>query len=111
MHDHGEYKHEYTYRRHMSTDIGPMNLQFTAPIGVEVKGDVWSCIEIPDSMDLFGTGKAVKVAATVDGEPVSLALMPTGAGGHMLSISAKLRKKIGKGIGDVVAVRLSERLT
>lgn len=64
-----------------------MDLRFTAPIGVRVKGDVWPCIEIPDSKELLGTGKAVKVAATVDGEPVSVALMPTGAGGHMLSIS------------------------
>jgi hypothetical protein len=88
-----------------------MDLQFTAPIGVKVTGDVWSCVEVPDSKGLFGTGKAVKVAATVDGEPLAVALMPTGAGGHMLSISAKLRTRIGKDIGDEVAVRISERLT
>ncbi len=29
----------------------------------------------------------------------------------MLSISAKLRKKLGKDIGDSVTVQLSERLT
>ncbi len=38
-------------------------------------------------------------------------LMPTGSGGHMISISAKLRKKLGKDIGDDVVVHLSERLT
>lgn len=95
----------------MSTILGPMDLQFTAPIGVEVKGDVWSCVEVPESKEVFGTGKAVKVAASVDGEPLVVALMPTGSGGHMLSISAKLRKKIGKDVGDDVAVRISERLT
>lgn len=95
----------------MSTEIGPMNLQFTAPIGVEVKGDIWSCIEIPDSKNIFGTGKAVKVAAAVDGEPVRAALMPTGTGGHMLSVSAKLRKTIGKEVGDDVAVSISERVS
>lgn len=94
----------------MSTILGPMDLQFTAPIGVTIKGDVWSCVEIPDSKVLFGTGKAVKVAASVDGEPLDVALMPTGTGGHMLSISAKLRKKINKGVGDEVAIRISERL-
>ncbi|MCC3271337.1 DUF1905 domain-containing protein [Arthrobacter zhangbolii] len=95
----------------MSTETGPMDLHFTAPIGMHIKGDVWSCVEIPDSKNLFGTGKAVKVAATVDGEPVRAALMPTGTGGHMLSVSAKLRKKIGKDIGDDVVVSVSERLS
>lgn len=95
----------------MSAASGPLDLRFTAPIGVDVKGDVWSCVEIPGSKELLGTGKAVKVTATVDGEPLVVSLMPTGTGGHMLSISAKLRKKIGKEIGDDVAVHLSERLT
>ena len=29
---------------------------FEATIGVEVKGDTWSCVEIPDSAEFFGTG-------------------------------------------------------
>ncbi|MFF1254184.1 DUF1905 domain-containing protein [Pseudarthrobacter sp. NPDC058329] len=95
----------------MSTVPGPMDLEFRALIGVEVKGDMWSCVEVPDSKELFGTGKAVKVAASIDGEPVAVALMPTGMGGHMLSISAKLRKKIGKDVGDEVAVIISERMS
>ncbi|WP_247828844.1 DUF1905 domain-containing protein [Arthrobacter antioxidans] len=95
----------------MSTILGPMDLRFTAPIGVEVKGDLWACVEVPDSKGLFGTGKAVRVAGSVDGEPFAVALMPTGKGGHMLSISARLRKKIGKGLGDDVVIHISERLT
>lgn len=95
----------------MSTGPGPIDVRFTAPIGLEVKGDVWSCVEVPGSVELFGTGKAIKVVATVDDEPLTLGLMPTGAGGHMLSISAKLRKKLGKDVGDEVTVHLTERLT
>ena len=95
----------------MSTRPGPVDLTFTAPIGVTVKDDVWSCVEVPGSVELFGTGKAVKVVATVDGEPVTAGLMPPGSGGHMLSISAKLRKKLGKDLGDDVTVHLAERLT
>ena len=95
----------------MSTSPGPVDLTFTAPIGVTVKDDLWSCVEVPGSAELFGTGKAVKVVATVDGEPVTAGLMPTGSGGHMLSISAKLRKKLGKDLGDDVTVHLAERLT
>ena len=93
------------------TGPGPLDVAFTAPIGVTVKGDLWSCVEVPDSAALFGTGKAVKVVTTVDGEPLTAGLMPTGTGGHMLSISAKLRKKLGKEIGDEVTVRITERLT
>lgn len=66
---------------------------------------------MPDSVQFFGTGRSVKVIATVDTLPIAAAFMPTGAGGHMLSISAKLRKKLGKEIGDVVIVHLSERLS
>lgn len=95
----------------MTTTPGPIDVSFSGPLGVEVKGDVWSCVEVPGSVELFGTGKAVKIVGTVDGEPVSVALMPTGTGGHMLSVSAKLRKKLGKDIGDDVAVHLTERLT
>ena len=94
----------------MSRTPGPMDLSFTAPIGVTVKGELWSCVEVPGSVELFGTGASLRVSATVDGEPLNAGLMPTGEGGHMLSISAKLRKKLGKDIGDTVAVRLTERL-
>jgi hypothetical protein len=88
-----------------------MDITFTAPIGVNVKGELWSCVEVPNSVELFGTGKAVRVVAQVDEEPVTAGLMPTGSGGHMLSISAKLRTRLGKEIGDSVVVHLSERLT
>ena len=94
--------------------IEPVTLDhtFTAPIGVNVKGDVWSCVEMPDSVDYFSTGKSVKVDALVDGIPLTnVGFMPTGTGGHMLSISAKLRKQLGKEIGDPVTVHLQRRLT
>jgi hypothetical protein len=42
---------------------------------------------------------------------VPAGLLPTGTGGHMLSISAGLRRRLGKEIGDPVAVHLTERLT
>jgi hypothetical protein len=95
----------------VSTSPGPLDVTFSVPIGVTVKGEVWSCVEVPSSVELFGTGKSVKVVATVNDEPVTAGLMPAGDGGHMLSISAKLRKKLGKDLGDVVTVHLSERLT
>jgi hypothetical protein len=85
---------------------------FTAPIGVDVKGAIWDCVEIPGSAEFFGTGRSVRVDAVVDDVPLdNIGLMPTGAGGHMLSLSAKVRSKLRKGIGDNVTVRLTHRLT
>ena len=96
----------------MSHTPGPLDYSFAAPIGVEVKGKTWACVEVPDSATLLGTGKAVRVDATVDDiELENVGLMVTGRGGHMLSISAKLRKDLGKDVGDQVSVRLTFRRT
>jgi hypothetical protein len=85
---------------------------FTAPIGVDVKGDIWECVEMPGSAEFFGTKRSVKVDAVVDDFALdNVGLMPTGLGGHMLSLSAKVRTKLGKGVGDAVTVRLKRRLT
>lgn len=89
-----------------------LNHTFTAPIGVDVKGEIWSCVEMPDSAELFGTKRAVRVDATVDGIQLkNVGLMVTGTGGHMLSISAKLRKQLSKEIGDEVTIHLQRRFT
>jgi hypothetical protein len=81
---------------------------FTAPIGVDVKGEVWPCIEVPDARELFGSLRSVRVDATVDGVALpNVGLMPTGGGGLMLSLSAKVRKALGKDVGDTVTVHLT----
>lgn len=83
-------------------------LRFEASIGVEIKGDLWPCVEIPGSRDLFGTGKAVRVDALVDEVLLeNVGAMVTGTGGHMVSLSAKVRKKLGKELGDRVSVVIS----
>ncbi len=85
---------------------------FTGPVGVEVRGETWTCVEVPGSAELLGTGRSVRVDATVDGVPVrDVGLMPTGTGGHMLSLNARLRSRLGKDVGDTVTVHLSRRLT
>ena len=71
----------------------------------------WAVIELPGSNDLLGTGKSVKTDATVDGVEVTSALMPTGQGHHFISVSAALRKKLGKGVGDDVVVKITKGLT
>ncbi len=90
----------------------PLDHTFTAPIGVDIKGEMWSCVEMPGSAEFFGTKKAVRVDAVVNGIALpNVGLMVTGTGGHMLSISTKLRKQLNKQIGDEVTVHLQRRLT
>ena len=85
-------------------------LSFRATIGVEVKGEMWSCVEIPGSADFFGTGKAVRVDASVDDVTLhNVGAMVTGTGGHMVSLNAKVRKSLGKDIGDTVDVTITTR--
>lgn len=84
--------------------------RFSAPIGVEVKGEMWACVEMPGSADFFGTKKSVRASGNVDGISFTdKGLMVTGTGGHMLSLDAKLRKQLGKDIGATVEVHLTSR--
>ncbi len=90
----------------------PLDVEFSNRIGVDVKGDVWSAIEVPNSADVFGSLRSVRVDAKVDDVVVEdMGLMPTGSGELMISVSAALRKKLGKDVGDEVRVVLLRRLT
>lgn len=85
-------------------------LHFDTTIGVEVKGDTWSCVEIPGSAEFFGTGKTVRVDATIDDVVLeNVGAMVTGTGGHMVSLSAKVRRRLGKDVGDPVTVTIAKR--
>ncbi|WP_158372554.1 DUF1905 domain-containing protein [Cellulosimicrobium cellulans] len=90
--------------------MGEKHLNFQTTIGVDIKGETWSCVEIPGSAEFFGTGKSVRVDARVDDVALeNVGAMVTGTGGHMVSLSAKVRKALGKGIGDTVDVTIVER--
>jgi hypothetical protein len=83
---------------------------FTAPI--EKDGSFTTYVTVPDSAELLGTRKAVKVTGTIDGHPFAATLMPSGAGPHWLPIRAALCKTIGKSkAGEMVEFRLERRLT
>lgn len=85
-------------------------LSFQTTIGVDVKGETWSCVEIPDSAEFFGTGTTVRVDALIDELRLeNVGAMVTGKGGHMLSLNARARKTLGKGIGDTVDVTITKR--
>jgi len=85
-------------------------LVFDAKIGVQVKDEMWTCVEIPDSAAFFGTGKTVRVDAQIDDVRLeNVGAMVTGTGGHMVSLNAKVRAQLGKSLGDVVSVRVVRR--
>ena len=52
----------------------------------------------------------MKVEGTIDGEEFSSSFMALGNGQHKLPVKAKLRKAIGKEVGDSVTVRLTRRI-
>ena len=85
-------------------------LSFHTTIGVEVKGETWSCVEIPGSAEFLGTGKTVRVDALIDDVKLeNVGAMVTGTGGHLVSLNAKARKSLGKDIGDTVEVTIMKR--
>ena len=63
-----------------------------------------------DAAELFGTRGLVKIRGAIDGRAFTGALMAQGDGTHRLPVKAALRKTIGKEAGDIVHVRIDERI-
>jgi hypothetical protein len=67
-------------------------------------------VVVPFDMEKTFGKKRVKIIATIDGEPYRGSLVRMGTPHHMLLVLKEIREKIGKSIGDDVAVALEEDL-
>ena len=88
----------------------PLDVTFTAPI--EKDGAFATYLTVPDSAELLGTRRAVKVTGTADGHAFAATLMPSGTGPHWLPLRAAICTAIGKSrAGEEVTVHLQQRLS
>ncbi len=62
----------------------PLDRSFTARI--QKDGSFATYVTVPDSAELFGTRRPVKVGGRIDGHPFTATLMPSGEGPHWLPI-------------------------
>jgi hypothetical protein len=86
-----------------------LNTTFTSTIQKEGNSG-WTCVVWPESTTFFGTGKPVKVTASIEGHDFQATFLPFGNGSHMLPLRAAVMKAIKKQMGDSVVVHLKERL-
>ena len=94
-----------------ATPSQELDLMFTATMERNESVGGWTVVVMPDSGNLLGTRKPVKVGGTIDGHPFAATMLPLGDGTHLIPVKAALRKTIGKQAGAEITIRLTERFS
>jgi hypothetical protein len=92
--------------------VTPSSLSFAFTAAIQKDGAFATYLVVPDSAEVLGTRRPVKVTGTADGHPFAATLMPSGSGPHWLPLRAAICTAIGKSrAGEEVTVHLQQRLS
>lgn len=70
----------------------------------------WTYVLWPESAEVLGTRRSVKVKGSIDGHTFQATFMPWGDGTHMLPLRSATMEVINKQPGDLIEVQLEEKI-
>lgn len=88
-----------------------LDKRFTATLQKSPAKGGRTYVQMKDSAKFFGTRGLVKVHGTMDGVEFLSSFTALGDGTHKLPVTAKIRKAIGRDVGQRIMVELRERLS